>query len=110
MVPPQGANQYMNLTVYFKHLQSVFGISRLQIHHRKFFNIHDDEHDMVIQRMSQDPADIMYCKAGNGVFERQYVPRGATNPTTYDPTKWRSNQLHRMDSYQQLQQSLDKKR
>ena len=42
-----------------------------------FSCVHDDEHDLFLQRIPQDPADIqykttcghMYCKAWNGVFE-----------------------------------------
>ena len=42
-----------------------------------FSCVHDDEHELILQRIPQDPADIqykttcghMYCKAWNGVFE-----------------------------------------
>lgn len=42
-----------------------------------FSCVHDDQHDLILQRMPRDPADIqykttcghMYCKSWNGVFE-----------------------------------------
>ena len=42
-----------------------------------FSCVHDDEHDLILQRIPPDPTDIqyrttcghMYCKAWNGVFE-----------------------------------------